>query len=197
MLIVFLDTETNGLDSKKHKALEIALKIVDPLFGRLIASYESVVMQSFDDWQNSDVESLQINGFTWEDVSFGKAKETIQEEIIALCRQHNIKRKEAVFLCQNPSFDRGFFSQLIPVKLQEELLLPYHWLDLASMFWAKQMESFAKNKGPAPWKKGLSKDTIAAFYKLPKEKSPHRAMNGVDHLICCYEAVVGFPGNDS
>ena len=39
----------------------------------------------------------------------------------------------------------------------------------------------------------FSKDSIAEYYGIEKEKKPHRAQNGVDHLLLCYETIIGFP----
>ncbi len=36
----------------------------------------------------------------------------------------------------------------------------------------------------------LSKDQIAEYFGISAEEKPHRAMNGVEHLIKCYRAVV-------
>lgn len=194
MLGIFLDTETNGLNAFKHKVVEIAFKIVDLETAKVVDSYSSIVFQTYEDWQNSNLESLQINGFNWEDVSFGKKTETISEEIQTCFSKNNIKRGEAVFICQNPSFDRAFFSQFIDADLQEKKLWPYHWLDLASMYFAASL--IKKKEDPSielPWKTGLSKDNIAKVLHLPPENKPHRAMNGVDHLILCYKMVIGFP----
>ena len=188
MLGIFLDTETNGLDPFRHKVIEIALKIIDIETGELLDTYESIVFQSYDEWQNSDLSSLQINGFNWEQVSYGKKTEQIAKEIEELFTKHQIKRGEAVFICQNPSFDRPFFAQIIPPNVQEKNLWPYHWLDLASMHWTAALLIHKKS----PWESGLSKDKIAKAYSLPEEKKPHRAINGVSHLIECYAAVVGF-----
>ncbi|MEI8328857.1 MAG: 3'-5' exonuclease [Chlamydiia bacterium] len=193
MLGIFLDTEANGLNYRKHQLIELAFRIIDVATGEEQARYESVVFHTFDTWALSDPLSLQVNGFTWDEISYGKQKETIAEEIISLFHHHNIQRGQAVFICQNPSFDRAFFSQIIDPDLQEKLLWPYHWLDLASMYWAKSLEKAKTQLIPMPWKTGLSKDTIAQIYKLPSEEKPHRAMNGVDHLVICYEAIVGFP----
>jgi DNA polymerase-3 subunit epsilon/oligoribonuclease len=55
------------------------------------------------------------------------------------------------------------------------------------------MEKAKHGKSPFPWETGFSKDLIAQQYKLPHEANPHRAMNGVEHLFLCYQAVVGFP----
>ncbi len=196
MLGIFLDTETNGLNPFLHKPIEIAFKILNVRTGVLIEEYESILFQSYEEWQNSDPSSLQINGFNWEQVSYGKQKENVSAEILDCFTKHGIKRGNATFICQNPSFDRAFFTQIIPVTTQEKKLWPYHWLDLASMHWAMTLNK-KKNTPilPFPWEMGLSKDNIAKAYQLPPEKTPHRAMNGVDHLISCYKAVVGFPEN--
>jgi oligoribonuclease len=188
MLGIFLDTETNGLNPFVHKVVEIAFKIIDLETGMLLESYDSIVFQSFDEWQNSDLTSLQINGFNWEQVSFGKKSEDVSEEIQEIFTKHGIKRKEAVFICQNPSFDRAFFGQIIPPNVQEKKLWPYHWLDLASMHWTAALLVHKKK----PWESGLSKDNIAKAYSLSEEKKPHRAINGVNHLLECYAAVIGF-----
>lgn len=193
MLGIFLDSEANGLNSKKHKLIEIAFRILDVETGEEKDRFESIVFQTFDDWQMSDLDSLQVNGFTWDEVSYGRKSESISDEIVAIFAKHNIKRGEAVFICQNPSFDRAFFAQLVDPDLQEKLLWPYHWLDLASMYWAESIQKAKNGNASLPWKTGYSKDKIAKIYELGPEEKPHRAINGVNHLILCYEAVVGFP----
>jgi oligoribonuclease len=35
----------------------------------------------------------------------------------------------------------------------------------------------------------LSKNAIGKRFGIPEESQPHRAMNGVEHLIRCYQAV--------
>ncbi len=193
MIGVFLDSEANGLNSHIHKLLEIAFKIVDLADGTVKEHYQSVIAQPIEAWEKSDKESLKVNGFTWNEVEKGKSPRHVSQEIIDCFTRHGIRRKKAVFICQNPSFDRVYFSQLIDSDTQELLSWPYHWLDLASMYWSLAMDKAKKEKSPLPWETGFSKDLIAHAYKLPQEAKPHRAMNGVDHLLLCYEAVVGFP----
>jgi len=190
---VFLDTETNGLNSQIHKIVEIAFKIVDLTNGEVKEEYQTLIAQPIESWEKSDQESLRINGFTWNEVSSGKTPRHVSQTIIDIFMKWDIRRKKAVFICQNPSFDRVFFSQLIDSDTQELLRWPYHWLDLASMYWALTMNQARQAKGPLPWETGFSKDLIASQYKLPGEAKPHRAMNGANHLLLCYEAVVGFP----
>jgi oligoribonuclease len=197
VLGIFLDTETNGLNAKVHRILEIALKIVDLSTGEPKGEYQSLVSQPLEVWERSDQESLRINGFQWHELSEAKTPRLVSQEIIDLFAAHGVRRKKAVFICQNPSFDRAFFSQMIDPDTQELLSWPYHWLDLASMYWAVTMGRAKQAQGPLPWETGLSKDIIAAQYQLPGESRPHRAMNGVSHLILCYHAVVGYPKNPS
>lgn len=193
MLGVFLDTETNGLNSQVHKLLELAFIIVDLRTGLAKEEFQTLIAPSIEAWEKSDQESLRINGFTWNEVAQGKTPRHASQLIIDSFTRWGVRRKKAVFICQNPSFDRVFFSQLIDPDTQELLSWPYHWLDLASMYWALSIEKAKENRGPLPWETGYSKDLIAAQYKLPSEQKPHRAMNGVRHLLQCYEAVVGFP----
>jgi oligoribonuclease len=193
VLGIFLDTETNGLNPKTHKILEIAYQILHLGTGALLESFQAHVAHSIEAWSESDKESLKINGFQWEEIARGTPAGSIEEAIIASFLRCKIRRKEAVFICQNPSFDRTFFSQLIDPNKQESLQWPYHWLDLASMHWALSLERRKTALSPFPWDIGLSKDNIASYYHLPPEAKPHRAMNGVAHLLLCYEAMIGFP----
>ena len=194
LLGIFLDTETNGLNILRHKVIEIAFKIVDILTGEECDAFHALVALTPHDWEKSDPESLKINGFSWQEIlAQGVSSEEIARSIIECFVRNQIKRGEAVFICQNPSFDRAFFAQLINPDTQEKYGWPYHWLDLASMFWVEAIRRKAKGEMPWPWQNGLSKDKIASAFELPSEDKPHRAVNGVNHLLLCYEAVVGFP----
>ncbi len=194
MLGIFLDQETTGLDSYRHKLLEIALKVVDLSTGHPLASYESLVFQPEAIWKESDRGALQVNGFSWEEVQRGKSEKEVGDAISSLFTELGIQRGKAVFICQNPSFDRAFFSHLIDCYTQEKMHWPYHWLDLASMYWALEVQKTSALELPLPDEILLSKDSIAHSFNLPGEAKPHRAMQGVDHLLLCYTTVVGFPG---
>lgn len=193
MLAIFLDQEATGLDPAKHHVIEIALKVFNLQTGSLVGEYESIVKLSQEDWDQKDPVSIQVNEFTWEMIQSGKSQKAISEEITKLFTDLGIERDRAVFICQNPAFDRAFFSQLINVYVHEKLNWPYHWLDLASMYWMMRIQTSRKQRVPFPETMNLSKDTIAQFHSLPPENKPHRAMNGVNHLIECYDALVGIP----
>lgn len=193
MLGIFLDTETNGLDAKKHRVLELAFQIIDVNLGTLLDSFSSLIAITEEEWKRSDPVSLKVNGITWKDLSSGKRIDDVSSEVKTLFLKHKIARGKAVFICQNPSFDRNFFSQILDIPTQEKLQLPYHWLDLASMYWAYAIHEAKEKNTPLPWETGFTKDRIAQYFHIDSEQHPHRAMNGVEHLVKCYEAVMGFP----
>lgn len=195
MLGIFLDIESTGLDFRKHGVLEIAFKVVDMSTGDVKESYQTVIAQSSAVWENRDLTSIEVNGFRWEELQQGKAPEVVRDDIIKIFISLQIERGKAVFICQNPAFDRSFFSQLVDVYTQEKLRWPYHWLDFASMHWALQVKQSQEKGLPFPDQINLSKNDIARLYGIDAESHPHRAMNGVDHLILCYKTVIGFPSS--
>lgn len=193
MLAIFLDSETNGLDPLIHKVIDIAFCIVDLSNGEEVCTYESLINVSEEEWAQSDPNSLRIHHIQFDSLKNAPSRATIQEEIIALLKRHGIRKETAVFVCQNPSFDRPFFAQLLPIPIQDRMRLPYHWLDLASMHWSLAIKKGFTNAEELPWNTGFSKDKIAEKLQLPTEIRPHRAINGVRHLLLCYQSLLGFP----
>lgn len=189
MLAIFLDMETTGLDQSKHHAIDVALKIMDVTTGEYKGSYQSLIKQPEEAWALRDPVSIEINGYTYDQICSGKQKSEVRDEIIALFQSVGIKRGTSIFICQNPGFDRGFFTQLVDVYTQESLNWPYHWLDLASMYWTCLNKKCVEDGKVLPDAINLSKNAIAENYGLEKEETPHHAMNGVEHLIDCYKAV--------
>jgi oligoribonuclease len=192
LLGIFLDTETNGLNWSTHVILEIAFIIKNLNTGETIDTYETMIIPTKDEWERSNPESLSYTGISLNHLeNKGISKSQACKEIIALFKKHSLERGKAVFICQNPSFDRIFFSGLIDVETQERLHFPYYWLDLASMFWSKHISKNAECNIFS-----ISKDAIGNYYGIEPEQKPHRALQGVEHLITCYRSVVGFPGKE-
>ena len=193
MLGIFLDQETTGLDSLRHRVLEIAFVIVDLTTGEEKYSFDSIVGHKQEVWDARDPLSIIINGFTWEElVEKGKSEQELAVEIKKIFKDAGIVRGKSVFICQNPSFDRCFFSQIIDPYTQEKLYWPYHWLDFASMYWTLIVKKSQEAERVVPKEVKLSKDAIALASNLPAESRPHRAMQGVRHLLLCYSHVIGF-----
>lgn len=189
MLAIFIDIESTGLDPKVHSVIDIALKLVNFTTNSIESSYQSIIDISPNEWIARDPESIKINGYSQEMLSFGKKREQVTSEIIEFFKDNGIVRKKAIFICQNPAFDRIFFAQLVDFPIQEQFFWPYHWLDLASMYWAFSYKKFRDENIPFPETFSVSKNEIADKYGLPSETHPHRAINGVDHLIKCYEVI--------
>lgn len=192
MKAIFLDLECSGLDIYRHRVLEIAFKIIQVNSGEELFSYHKIVKQTPEIWAQRDLSSIEINGFTWEKSQQGEIESIIREDIIKIFDEQGIERGKAIYICQNPAFDRAFFSQLVDVYTQEKKQWPYHWLDFASMYWALLVQKIKKDHSAFPEEIHLSKNSIAQVYGLPQEPYPHCAMNGVDHLLACYKAAVGF-----
>ena len=197
MLGIFLDIETTGLDPVQHRVLEIAFQVIDLRSGKQLASFHKPICQPQEVWDLADPVSLKINGFTWEEVQKGTPQEKASAEILEKFISLDIRRGKALFICQNPAFDRAFFAQLINVYTQEELKWPYHWLDFASMYWAYKVKEARDTAVPLSDSIRLSKDNIAEEQGLPKEEKPHRAMNGVKHLVLCYQSLIGWTATDN
>jgi len=193
MLGIFLDQETTGLSPQKHRVLELAIRIIDLATGKEQGNYCAVIASSQEMWDSRDPMSILVNGFTLEEVLRGKPLEVVCREVIELMSRCGIRRGQSVFICQNPSFDRPFFSQIVDPYQQEKLFWPYHWLDLASMFWALEVKKCIRGQAFELNETALSKDAIAKTFNLAPEAKPHRAMQGVDHLVLCYRHMVGFP----
>jgi len=191
MLAVFLDIETTGLDFLRHKPIDIALHVVDVSKGKKLKCYQALIAQSEEVWKQSDPISLAVNGYTFEQISLGKQPSVVALEIKEILTSLQVERGKAVFICQNPAFDRGFFTQLIDVYTQESLQWPYHWLDFASMYWALLVKKNVAEGKTFPDNISLSKNQIAKVYHLPEEASPHRAISGVEHLMLCYQVALG------
>lgn len=192
MLAIFLDIETTGLDFFRHRSIDFALKIIDVSTGIEKYTFHSVIKQPQEMWDKRDLASMQINGFTWEKVQTGLEEIEVKRQIIKIFADLGISRSRAFYICQNPAFDRGFFSQIIDVYTQEQLNWPYRWLDFASMFWALQVKEAKQLHEALPIEINLSKNAIAEHYHLPLETIPHSALNGVNHLILCYQTAIGF-----
>lgn len=180
MKLVFMDIETSGLDPVKDFPVELGITILNAKDLSQIYSVDFVVKQDPVKVHKRRDISTEIHGITKEHLMRGSNSFQIFLEIIDAFKLLDITRQNSVFICQNPSFDRQFFNQIVPAEYQHEVNWPYHWLDLASMFWITQQ---------APEYMLLSKDNIAENIGIDIERKPHRALQGVQHLIECYKTI--------
>lgn len=192
MRAIFLDIETTGLDPFRHSPIDIAFRIADLSSDKQELSYRALIYITEKQWAERDLASIKINGYTLEKLKTGKLLKDVHKEIVDIFTTMNIKRGSSVFICQNPAFDRAFFSQIVETAIQEKFCWPYHWLDLASMYWSFVMQKQFYEKKGCPKEINLSKDSIAHWLGLPPETRPHSASNGVDHLMQCYNKIFSY-----
>jgi DNA polymerase-3 subunit epsilon/oligoribonuclease len=191
-----LDIETTGLDFRVHVPIDIAIVIKDLHNYKTLVEYTSCITCDAKDWDLSDKKALAKNGFNKDCIWQGTEMSHVSKTIITMFLQVGITKSNSFFFCQNPSFDRPFFHDIVSQNEMNELNFPHHWLDLASMFFLKCLSPNCKigfNTGrgrPEKRSSPLSKDSIAKSLGLLPEEKPHRAMNGVKHLIQCYEALI-------
>lgn len=195
MKAVFIDVETTGLDFNKHVPLDVAAIVVDLHDMSCVASYSSLIKLYSIQWDDADQEALNVNGFNIDNHHGYRESWEIGQELLSFFLENDIVRGRAVFICQNPSFDRAFIHKLLPQSKMNEFNLPYHWLDLASMYWIKMIDINKPVNGhnlPCHTLSSLSKDNIAMCLGIPTEPKPHKALGGVLHLISCYKALVSY-----
>ena len=177
MRLIFLDIETTGLDPAKDVPLEIAIMILNADDLSQIYSAEYLIKQDGVKLDKLGNIGTSVHGIDRRDLNEAYNPYQIFLAVNDAFTFMKISKDNAVFVCQNPSFDRQFFNQIFPEEYRISEGWPYHWLDLASMFWiTEQLPEYML----------LSKDNIAVKLDIPVEVKPHKAMQGVKHLIRCY-----------
>lgn len=190
MYAIFLDIETTGLDPYQHQPVDLAFQVFNLENEVVEKEYQEIIFLPKEVWDRHDPVSIKINGYSYEMLEKGKEKALVCQEVIQLLTDFGIERGKSFFICQNPAFDRAFFNHIVPVYTQEELSWPYHWLDLASMYWMLFYQEGRALGAELPKEINLSKNHIGKRFGIPEESVPHRAINGVEHLIQCYKAVI-------
>lgn len=185
MLLIFLDIETNGLNSDEDSPIEIALKCLDSKDFSQVYSFSSLINIGASLFTFSDPYAMKVNGITWDEIEEkGRSKNEIGDILLDFFFDVSLDRKSSIIICQNPSFDRMFFNKIIDESKQVSFKIHYHWLDLASIALGAGIIDITSDNF------STSKDRIASILGVAPEARPHRAMNGVDHLIECYKKIM-------
>lgn len=181
MIAVFIDVETTGLDLYRDRLLEVGLIVVDLVQNKVVNTYEALILGPGPLEQTSGHHINQIT--TLEMINEGKTEEQVAHEIEQILIEHAVFMHHGFFVCQNPVFDYYFTRPLFGLMRTSIRAWPYHWLDLASMYWIK-----LGHKSEYPVK--LTKNNIARQLDLDTEAEPHRALNGALHLLECYNELM-------
>ncbi|MEI7825968.1 MAG: 3'-5' exonuclease [Chlorobiaceae bacterium] len=126
--LVFVDTETTGLDSKIHVVLEVGILKVDPKTLTVIDEYDATIDPTTLGPFEVSEDALRVNGLDLKElVRTGRPAAEVATRVASMLRG-------ATFCGQNPAFDRGFLNALLG-RFSLKVDAPYAMLDTASLAW--------------------------------------------------------------
>ena len=166
--MIVVDTETTGLDPKRHSIIEIgAIDFNNP------KNYFNGECQL---WIGAEVDltALELNGFTLTEIQDKKI--LTQEELISNFKIWTDPIEDRTIAGQNVDFDISFL-----IESTRRIGQNFNWgerkIDQHSIAYAHYLKRTIK----PPLKGGISNldsDTIMNYAGLPPEPKPHRALNG-------------------
>jgi DNA polymerase-3 subunit epsilon len=121
--VVFVDTETTGLDPKKNEILEIAIVALD---GSVLLNTKVKPVNL----ETAHPKALEVNGYNdadWADApTFAEIKDQVIEHL-----------DHRVFVGQNPQFDRNFIVEALDRVGVEKAYrkVDYHTIDTITLAW--------------------------------------------------------------
>lgn len=155
--LLFVDTETTGLDPTKHELLEVAAIRCSPDGQSIISAYEAKLKPLHI--ETAEPKALQINGYTPEEWTDEKC---VAPEIVV----DNLQKMavNTVLIGQNVSFDEGFLSPLFTTRNMKPPW-GYHKVDTVALAWPLFLHTSME---------GLSLAKICAFLGVAQMPT-HRA----------------------
>ncbi len=154
------DVETLGLNFRIYDIVDFALLLIDPKTLELIHLMDFKVKPKLP--EVFDPESVAINGYN-------EADWREADDLDSVMKLYSKLTEGAIFVSHNVTFDYGFVDEAF-AKTGVPNLMDYHRLDLFSLAWAK--------KSSMPGLDKLNMWALCDHFGIPKEPSPHRAING-------------------
>lgn len=124
--IVVMDTETGGLDPKKHSLLQVALVVFED--GNEI---DSLKLNVVHDVYNTTEKAMEINGIDLE-THVGYFPDDVAEQVVTFMQKHF---EEPAQVCgHNVQFDVGFFKEMFAyANLDYDKVFSYRLLDTSAV----------------------------------------------------------------
>jgi DNA polymerase-3 subunit epsilon len=161
--LLFVDTETTGLDSTKHELLEVAAIRTSPDGRTVIQTYEAKLFP--EHLETAEPRALEVNKYSA--AEWPRDKCARPEDVVDALQKMS---GNTVLVGQNVSFDEGFLSPLF-TRLGMKPPWGYHKIDTVSLAWPLYF-----NNAELP---GLSLEKLCKF--LGVESMPtHRAAADVE-----------------
>lgn len=154
--LVFLDSETTGLDPLYNEAIEWAAIRVGP-DGMEKDVYEAKVKPSFP--ERFDAKAKEVNGYTEETWADAPDELAVAKKMASICQ-------DAILVGQNVSFDENFLTAFLK-KHDMKPSWHYHKIDTMNLAWPGVKTQVIK---------GMSLVNICEWAGIEQVK-PHRAMS--------------------
>ncbi|MGL6025290.1 MAG: 3'-5' exonuclease [Cetobacterium sp.] len=179
MKLLFIDTETGGINEKENSLLSIALicwedkKVVDKL--EIFIKEESY---------NVTEKAMEINGLNLEKLKkYGLEKKVAVEKINSFILK-NFKEEKAVLCGHNVGYDIRFLKELYnKIEKNYEEFISYRSLDTASIF------RFLTIAGKFKEKKINSLDDAIKYFNIPFENR-HTAMGDIEKTVQIFNELI-------
>ena len=162
--LLFIDTETTGLDETKHELLEVAAIRTTPDGLSVLQTYTAKIKPR--NIAAAETKALQINGYVESEWTDDKC---VPRDVLAQTLQ--VMARDTVLVGQNVSFDEKFLAVLF-----REVGIPapwgYHKIDTVTLAWPFFLKTPLE---------GLSLSKLATYLNV-KEIPTHRAL--ADAEVC-------------
>jgi len=157
--LLFVDTETTGLDSTRHELIEVAAIRTSYDGLDVIETYEAKLPPV--NLRTADPKALQMNGYTPEEWT----PEKCEAPLMVVNRLAEMAT-DTMLVGHNVSFDESF---LLPLFRHYAMTPPwsYHKIDTVSLAWLHYNDSTSLE--------GLSLNKVCAFLGV-EQPTAHRAM---------------------
>ena len=114
MKLLFIDTETTGLDPERHTILQIAWCIED-LSGNIINHDDFYIRPDREDWRLADKEAISVNRLTEEKFNHLQSitKQEAYERIRLIRNKLDDDPNQNFWIGKNPEFDLNFIGSFL------------------------------------------------------------------------------------
>jgi len=126
--LLFIDTETTGLDAKQNEILEIGCVLTDPTAETILQTYEAKLMPRRI--ETASPKALEINGYSKEAWSAEVCTEPSAVTGV-LCKL----AENAVTVGHNVGFDLAFLTEFLACNAVTKPPWHYHKVDTVSLAW--------------------------------------------------------------
>lgn len=134
--LIFLDTETTGIDPEKNEIIQVAAVLVD-LDTRKI---ESAINYYIEATGELDAAASVVNGYyvgKWTE----EERHPLKPEIVAPMLKQFLSIRNSAIVAHNSSFDRAFCASLLSKHGISRRDQPKYWFDTATMAFLFMLKS--------------------------------------------------------